>query len=84
MTAAIRLRIALAALHWTQRGLAAVLRRDERGVRRWLSGDYEPPADLLAWLETLAAFHRDNPPPAPQHPASGLPGRRERQGRREG
>jgi transcriptional regulator with XRE-family HTH domain len=63
MTPADRLRAALASLHWTQRGLAAILRRDERQVRRWLAGTYEPPRDVLEWLEMLAQVHAANPPP---------------------
>ena len=58
-----RLRHALHALHWTQRGLAAILGQDERRVRRWLAGTYETPRDVLEWLERLAGFHMDNPPP---------------------
>jgi len=62
-THATRLRAALHALHWTQRGLAAILGQDERRVRRWLAGTYETPGDVLEWLERLAGFHMDNPPP---------------------
>lgn len=64
MTPSERLRAALDALHWSGRGLAAILGEDERKVRRWAAGAYEPPADLLRWLENMAAFHRANPPPA--------------------
>ena len=46
------------------RSLAAILGQDERKVRRWAAGAYEPPEDLLAWLERLAAFHEANPAPA--------------------
>lgn len=53
----------LALLHWSQRGLAAVLGRDERQIRRWASGDYEVPTNIAAWLARLAEFHRTNPPP---------------------
>jgi ribosome-binding protein aMBF1 (putative translation factor) len=64
MTPAARLRAALDHLHWSCRSLAAILGRDERRVRRWAAGDYEPPEDVLAWLERLAAFHDAHPPPA--------------------
>lgn len=63
MTPATRLRAALTSLHWSQRGLAAILRQDERQVRRWLSGDYEPPEAVLVWLEKLADFHTRHMPP---------------------
>lgn len=63
MTPATRLRSALASLRWTQRGLAAILRHDERRVRRWLAGETEPPTEVLEWLERLAAFHDADPPP---------------------
>jgi hypothetical protein len=63
MTPASRLRAALASLHWSQRGLALLLGKDERQVRRWASGAYTVPADVLAWVEVLAAFHEANPPP---------------------
>ena len=63
MTSADRLRAALDAICWSQRGLADLIGRDSRQVRRWASGQYEPPADLLAWLERVAAFHQANPPP---------------------
>ena len=58
-----QLRAALDDLHWSQRGLATILRRDERQVRRWASGDAEIPADVAGWLERVAQAMRDNPPP---------------------
>lgn len=58
-----RLRAALHALGWSQRDLAKQLVRDSRQVRRWGAGEYPVPPPVLAWLETLAAFHRSNPPP---------------------
>lgn len=62
-----RLRASLAALHWTQRGLASILGVDERRVRRWATGEYPVPVDVAAWLETLAQFHERNPAPADVH-----------------
>jgi DNA-binding transcriptional regulator YiaG len=53
---AYRLRAALDRLHWSGRSLAAILGRDERAVRRWATGAYEPPADALAWLSGLPRF----------------------------
>jgi transcriptional regulator with XRE-family HTH domain len=71
MTPATRLRAALRALHWTQRGLAAILGQDERRVRRWLAGTYETPGDVLEWLEMLAQVHAANPPPRREFGAEG-------------
>lgn len=58
-----RLRAALTTLHWSGRCLAAILDRDERTIRRWISGDYEVPGDILAWVEQCAGFVRDHPAP---------------------
>lgn len=58
-----RFRDVLAELHWSQRGLADILARDERQVRRWASGQYPVPDDVAAWLEKLATFHAASPPP---------------------
>jgi ribosome-binding protein aMBF1 (putative translation factor) len=56
-------RICLEHLAWSQRGLARLLNRDDRLVRRWASGDNEIPADVAEWLATLAACHAQHPPP---------------------
>lgn len=63
MTWSDRLSFALATLHWSGRGLAAILKTDERKVRRWASGAYQPPIEIVEWLEMLAAFHARHPPP---------------------
>lgn len=63
MTPSERLSATLTKLHWSGRGLAAILRTDERKVRRWASGAYEPPIEIVEWLERLAAFHEENPLP---------------------
>ncbi len=55
-------RACLAALHWSQRGLAALLDIDERQIRRWATGATIP-APIAAWLDRLAQFHAKNPPP---------------------
>ena len=57
-----RFRACLAALHWSQRGLADILKMDERQVRRWAAGA-EIPVAVSAWLEALAKTHERNPPP---------------------
>ena len=58
-----RLREALAALHWSQRGLAAILDIDERQVRRWAVGAYPVPVRIAAWLEGMAAYAERHPAP---------------------
>lgn len=57
------LRAALADLHWSQRGLAAILRKDERQVRRWATGEAQIPPAVADWLARLAEAMRANPPP---------------------
>jgi transcriptional regulator with XRE-family HTH domain len=57
-----RLHECLAALHWSQRGLADILGMDERQVRRWAAGASIPFA-VAEWLERLAVFHENNPAP---------------------
>ena len=59
-----RLRECLAALHWSQRGLADALAYSEGTVRGWARGAREVPAEVAEWLETLAAVHHANPAPA--------------------
>jgi hypothetical protein len=59
-----RFRACLDELGWSGRGLAALLRIDERQVRRWASGEYAVPPATAAWLERLARFHEANPPPS--------------------
>jgi plasmid maintenance system antidote protein VapI len=53
----------LAALHWSQRGFAAVIGYDDRLVRRWVAGERPIPPAIAAWLERAAAWHEANPPP---------------------
>jgi transcriptional regulator with XRE-family HTH domain len=60
-----RFRACLAALHWSQHGLARVLGVDEREVRRWASGAHAVPERIAVWLETLARTHEANLPPTP-------------------
>lgn len=60
-----RLRECLTLLDWSQRGVAALIQRDERQVRRWAAGQGAIPDYLATWLETLAAVHVANPPPEP-------------------
>lgn len=58
------MRECLAALHWSQRGLAACLECDEGLVRRWARGTSEIPRLVAEWLQVLARHHRRHPPPA--------------------
>jgi hypothetical protein len=67
-----RFRACLDQVNWTQRGLAALLQADERQVRRWAAGAAIP-EPIAAWLETLARFHEQHPPPARQAASRSLP-----------
>ena len=58
-----RLRECLALLHWSQRGLADVLRYSEGTVRGWARGARPIPPEVAEWLETLAAVHLAHPLP---------------------
>jgi hypothetical protein len=61
-------RACLVALNWSQRGLADLLDRDERMVRRWAAGQYDIPEDVGGWLATLAAFHAKHQSPLKSNP----------------
>lgn len=58
-----RLRECLAALHWTQRGLAAILGCSDSLTRRWAAGSDTVPPAVAAWLEGLTAAHAAHPVP---------------------
>jgi transcriptional regulator with XRE-family HTH domain len=58
-----RLAHCLAALRWSQRGLAAAIGYDDRLIRRWAAGERPIPAHVAAWLERAATWHGKNPPP---------------------
>jgi hypothetical protein len=62
-----RFRDCLSSLSWSGRGVADVLRVNERQVRRRASGDYEIPPSVAEWLDRLARFHEANPPPERGH-----------------
>lgn len=51
------------AIGWTILHLAGKLRVDRRTIRRWENGETNPNPRDIAWLERLARFHADNPPP---------------------
>ena len=63
MSSSDRFSVALNTLHWGPSTLGAMAHVDERTVRRWLKGDYDPPERILAWLEDLAAYHAAHPAP---------------------
>lgn len=60
-----RFRACLPLIGWTGQGLARLLGRNEREVRRWASGAQAVPPHIGPWLERLARFHENNPPPTP-------------------
>jgi hypothetical protein len=58
-----RFRECLAMLHWSQRGVAAMLYCDDRMVRRWADGSEPVPEAVERWLEGLADAHQALPLP---------------------
>jgi ribosome-binding protein aMBF1 (putative translation factor) len=58
-----RLRECIGLLYWSQKQLARILNRDERGVRRWFSGQNAVDPPVAEWLETWGRFAEANPPP---------------------
>ncbi len=58
-----RLLVCLAVIGWPERELARRTGRLQTTVRRWASGHSPVPADVAAWVETLAACHRAHPAP---------------------
>lgn len=75
-----RFKACLDVLRWTPVTLASVLDMDDRQTRRW--GSTAPiPAAVAAWLDSIATFHEQNPPPAkPKTPATAGPSARQHQG----
>lgn len=63
MSAPQRLREALDTLHWSRATLARILQKDKTQVQRWWLGEYEPPENVIVWLEMLAAVHHAHPEP---------------------
>ena len=69
-----RLLVCLAVIGWPERELARQTGRLQTTVRRWTGGRSPVPADVAAWVETLAALHRAHPAPRagrglPEQPA---------------
>ena len=65
-----RFRECVAALRISQRGLAALLGRDERQIRRWANGEGPIPLETAAWLERRARAMESDPPPRRGAPSS--------------
>ena len=55
---------ALAALHWSVRGVAAILGRPPGPVHRWADGTARVPDDVAAWLVARVAAAEALPPPS--------------------
>ncbi len=58
-----RFRECLAALDWSQRGLARLLDRAEGTVREWARGRLPVPTEVSEWLEARARAAEQYPPP---------------------
>ncbi len=58
-----RLLVCLTVIGWPERELARRTGRLQTTVRRWTGGRSPVPADVAAWVETLAACHRAHPAP---------------------
>lgn len=63
MTCTDRLSAALTILRWGPSDVAAQCHVNERTVRRWLSGQNDPPEWLVIWVEARATDLLANPPP---------------------
>ena len=59
-----RFRECLAALRWSQRGVADALGVHQTTARRWATGEGIVPANVARWLEDLTAAHQAQPLPA--------------------
>jgi hypothetical protein len=58
-----RFRECLAALHWSQRGLAEILYCDDRLVRHGAQGTEPVPESIARWIEKLTQTHEAAPLP---------------------
>lgn len=70
-----RLQSILVALHWSQRGLAAVLGCSDSLVRSWASGRQPVPPPVASWLEARALVVQALPPPVDFRRSAGRPAR---------
>jgi hypothetical protein len=56
----------LETLRWDAYDLAERLGlRSDRAARRWISGQNTPPAEVAAWVRTMAELTLRHPPPPP-------------------
>lgn len=58
-----RIRECIDIMHWSSRDLGAILKCGEAQVRRWLIGTNPMPYDQAHWLNKMAEWMTDNPPP---------------------
>jgi hypothetical protein len=61
-TPGARLRAALQTLGWGVRDMAEAAGYNDRRVRYWCADNPSPPAEVLAWIENLAASQANKPP----------------------
>jgi hypothetical protein len=52
-------------MHWSKVGAAGLFKCSEKLWRRWETDDLKYPVrdDVLAWMEGVAAYIKNNPPP---------------------
>jgi transcriptional regulator with XRE-family HTH domain len=58
-----RLCEALTIMRWSYTTLATMTDVSRATTTRWCNGEYDPPDDVLAWLEARAADLTAHPPP---------------------
>ena len=58
-----RLLVCLAVIGWSGHELARRTGRPQTTICRWTTGEKSIPADVAAWVETLAACYRAHPAP---------------------
>jgi hypothetical protein len=58
-----RLRECLHTIRWTSIDIVNALQCDLAWIEALESGEIEIPDDVAIWLEKLACFHAENPPP---------------------
>lgn len=63
----------LAALHWSQRGLADILGCSDGLIRSWATGRSPVPASIATWLEARAMAIQGLPPPTDFKRRAGRP-----------
>jgi hypothetical protein len=51
---------------FSTRGIAEMLGRPDRRIRRWSGGTIVIPDDVATWLEGMARYMQTHPPPQPR------------------